>query len=350
MTENSSRLLWRNPAFTQKEKEMPYGVSFSQGKETFMKKTFWIIDGSSMLTTAYYATIPKQLLYAKEEKDYSQLMHTHDGLYTNAVVAMLRTVLNLIRDYQPAYLAFAFDRSRNTFRRKLYPEYKSTRSETPEPLKEQYGTMTHILQILGFQVYGSEDYEADDYAGSLAEHFWQEADEVIAYTKDMDYLQLVDDSKGISVWMPGKGRNPVPKSYQKKQIVEEYGLRNGKQVIDYKALAGDSSDHIPGVKGIGEKAAVPLLAHYPTIEDLYAAMEEKGPGIEEEWKAWGLRKGTYRKLEQDRENAYLSKKLATIRTDLQIMQPLEAHCCRIDPEDLRAVIRSYGFQSLQSYL
>lgn len=336
---------------------------------------FLIIDGSSMLSSSYYGNLPKQVLFAKTEeeraKHYSKIMHAPDGTYTNGVFTMLRTVLKIIKNQKPEHIAFVFDKTRDTFRRELYADYKGTRGETPMPLKQQFVLAEELFQAMGFQVYYSDRYEADDFAGSLAEKFWQQ-DSIVLMTKDADYLQLVSDEKNIRAWMVQVSQDKTDKLFSSYQIDKtlsnlpdkvfeftesyiqgEYGLASGKMIIDWKALAGDSSDNIPGVKGISDKSSVPLLNEYRTVENLYSALEEEGPEIENFWKEYlGLRKGSYKKLTAAgaKENALLSKQLATIKKDIPISEVLEDFNCKPDKNGFQKIIERFGFQSLKDEL
>lgn len=336
---------------------------------------FLIIDGSSMLSSSYYGNLPKQILFAKTEeeraKHYDKIMHAPDGTYTNGIFTMLRTILKILKNQKPDHIAFVFDKTRNTFRRELYADYKGTRGETPVPLKQQFILAEEMLQEMGFPVFFSDEYEADDFAGSITEKFWQQ-DAIVLMTKDADYLQLVSDERNVRAWMVQVSQEKADKLFTAYQIDKErsclpdkvfefteayikgeYGLSTGKMVIDWKALAGDSSDNIPGVKGISGKSAVPLLNEYRTIEDLYSALEEEGPEIENFWKEYlGLRKGSYKKLmaEGAKENAFLSKQLATIKTDIPITGKIDNFVCIPNRDEFKKIIERFDFQSLKNEL
>lgn len=133
------------------------------------ERKFVIVDGSSLLSTCYYAVLPRESMFAKtdeeKEKHYGKILHASDGTYTNGIMGVLKAVASLLKKQQPAYMAFVFDKTRDTFRRELYPDYKGTRSRTPEPLKQQFVLMERILEEAGFKVLYSGRYEADDYAG-----------------------------------------------------------------------------------------------------------------------------------------------------------------------------------------
>lgn len=336
---------------------------------------FLIIDGSSMLSSSYYGNLPKQILFAKTEeeraKHYDKIMHAPDGTYTNGIFTMLRTVLKILKNQKPDHIAFVFDKTRNTFRRELYADYKGTRGETPAPLKQQFILAEEMFQEMGFPVFFSDEYEADDFAGSIAEKFWQQ-DAIVLMTKDADYLQLVSDERNVRAWMVQVSQEKADKLFAAYQVDKErtnlpdkvfefteayiegeYGLSSGNMVVDWKALAGDSSDNIPGVKGISDKSAVPLLNEYQTVEGLYEALEEEGTSIEDFWKeSLGLRKGSYKKLTAPgaKEAALLSKQLATIRRDIPIAAELSDFKCCPDRNGFLKIVERFGFQSLKDEL
>ena len=336
---------------------------------------FLIIDGSSMLSSSYYGNLPKQILFAKTEeeraKHYDKIMHAPDGTYTNGIFTMLRTVLKILKTQNPDHIAFVFDKTRNTFRRELYADYKGTRGETPAPLKQQFALAEEMFQEMGFPVFFSDQYEADDFAGSITEKFWQQ-DSIVLMTKDVDYLQLVSDERNVRAWMVQVSQEKADKLFAAYQVDKkrtnlpdkvfeftetyiqgEYGLSSGNMVIDWKALAGDSSDNIPGVKGISDKSSIPLLNEYKTVEALYEALEEEGSGIEDFWKEFlGLRKGSYKKLTAPgaKESALLSKQLATIRRDIPIAAELSDFKCIPNREGFLKIVERFGFQSLKDEL
>lgn len=336
---------------------------------------FLIIDGSSMLSSSYYGNLPKQILFAKTEeeraKHYDKIIHAPDGTYTNGIFTMLRTVLKILKNQKPDHIAFVFDKTRNTFRRELYADYKGTRGETPAPLKQQFILAEEMFQEMGFPVFFSDEYEADDFAGSIAEKFWQQ-DAIVLMTKDADYLQLVSDERNVRAWMVQVSQEKADKLFAAYQVDKErtnlpdkvfefteayiegeYGLSSGNMVVDWKALAGDSSDNIPGVKGISDKSAVPLLNEYQTVEGLYEALEEEGTSIEDFWKeSLGLRKGSYKKLTAPgaKKSALLSKQLATIRRDIPIAAVLSDFKCIPNREGFLKIVERFGFQSLKDEL
>ena len=263
-----------------------------------------IIDGSSLLSTSFYATATAYLMAktdADKEKALTRLMKTSDGRYTNGVFPFMRTLLSLIKKNQPTHLAVVWDVSRQTFRQEIAGgTYKGTRKATPHPLKEQFISTQNLLQGIVPQFLSEKDdeevYEADDFAGSLAKRFQSEIP-VFLHTKDEDYLQLVDTN--TRVWL---GSSKADKMFEDLGLNrQEFNVPDGffeftlstlkdikglepYQIVEYKALCGDTSDNIPGVKGVGEKAVIPLLQEYGTIEAIYETIENLNAKEEKELK------------------------------------------------------------------
>lgn len=269
-----------------------------------MTEKLLIIDGSSLLSTSFYATATAYLMAKTDEdkeKALEMLMKTSDGRYTNGVFPFMRTLLSLIKKNQPTHLAVVWDVSRQTFRQEIAGgTYKGTRKATPHPLKEQFISTQNLLQgIIPQFLSGRDDeevYEADDFAGSLAKRFQTEIP-VFLHTKDEDYLQLVDSN--TRVWL---GSSKADKMFEDLNLNrQEFNVPDGffeftlstlkdikglepYQIVEYKALCGDTSDNIPGVKGVGEKAVIPLLQEYGTIEAIYETIENLSAKEEKELK------------------------------------------------------------------
>ena len=269
-----------------------------------MSDKLLIIDGSSLLSTSFYATATAYLMAKTDEdkeKALERLMKTSDGRYTNGVFPFMRTLLSLIKKNQPTHLAVVWDVSRQTFRQEIAGgTYKGTRKATPHPLKEQFISTQNLLQgIIPQFLSGRDDeevYEADDFAGSLAKRFQTEIP-VFLHTKDEDYLQLVDSN--TRVWL---GSSKADKMFEDLNLNrQEFNVPDGffeftlstlkdikglepYQIVEYKALCGDTSDNIPGVKGVGEKAVIPLLQEYGTIEAIYETIENLSAKEEKELK------------------------------------------------------------------
>lgn len=342
------------------------------------KEKFILIDGSSMLVTNYYGNLPKAIMFekdpAKKEKLYSQIMHNAKGQYTNAMFGMMRTILKIIDEQKPTHIMFAFDMTRDTFRREMYSEYKANRGDTPEPLGEQFENMEDMLRQMGFQVLCDENYEADDIVGSVAGKYEKDIPTYII-TKDHDYLQLVSDY--TRVWLiqtkqetatdlinkygaeygwnaklaaiPDKAFEVTPKL-----CLSEYGVRPD-QIPDLKGIQGDPSDNIPGVKGVSS-AAMPLLAEYDTVEGIYEAIdacadEKEQKELAKKWKEeLGISRSPLKALIEYRDLAILSKDLARIRKDYPFAKTLDDFELNIDKNKSKEQFEKYGFKSLMEKL
>ncbi len=253
-----------------------------------MKKKLYVIDGHALCYRAYFAFIRNPLVNSK-------------GQNTSAIFGFTRMLLKLIADQKPDYLVVAFDPPKKSFRFGLYPEYKATRQKMPDDLRSQIVEIKHMLSTLGIKVIEQADFEADDILGTLASKYASGSLEVVLVTGDKDAYQLV--GKGVTIYANKKGITEF-ELYDAKEIKEKLGL-DPDQVIDYMALVGDTSDNIPGVFGVGEKTALKLIAEYKTLDNLFKHLDDV--------------KGKLREtLEKNREMAYLSKDLVTIRTNLPV--------------------------------
>lgn len=266
-----------------------------------MENRLLIIDGSSLLSTSYYGNLPKEAMYAKtdEEKEvaFAKILQTSDGIYTNGIYGFMKALKKLIERQKPTHLAVAFDLSRETtFRKQMFSEYKGTRKKTPTPLSQQFKLTQEVLEYIGVPLFKSYEFEADDYAGSIGRKF---EDEIPVYmlSKDEDYLQLI--SHNTRIWMPTSKSDELfaelglnKKDFNIPDNTFEYTLTSlmdikclePYQIVEYKALCGDSSDNIPGVKGVGEKAVLPLLKEYGNIETIYEIIENLDAKEEKELK------------------------------------------------------------------
>ena len=334
-------------------------------------KTLVLIDGSSLLSSCYYGTLPNEIRFEKDPERqkafYPKILHDANGRYTNGMYAMLKIIRKIIEKQAPTHIAFAFDKSRDTFRRKLYPEYKAQRKPTPEPLREQFIQMEELLKEIGFQVVISDKYEADDLLGSLAERYKKEIP-VHLLTKDKDYLQLVDGS--VRLWLLEKDQETADalneaysgtygyvKGFVPDKCFEvtpdkclgQFGVRP-EQIPDLKGLQGDTSDNIPGVKGV-MAPAIPLLEEYGTIENLYEVIDGCSGKAEEKelntfWKELGITRSPLNALRKGKESAFLSKKLATIVKTIEMPGTLDDYVLNINNKKKRDLYLSYGFKSL----
>ncbi|MDD7363318.1 MAG: DNA polymerase I [Peptoniphilus sp.] len=282
--------------------------------------TILIIDGSSLFFRAFYA-LP--------------LLKTKRGLYTNAVYGFVSMMENAVDLIDPEYLLVCFDQKGRTFRNDLYEEYKGTRQKTPSELDQQWPYLMKILESMRIKTVDSPDYEADDLAGTVAKLGKRENKKVYLLTGDRDYFQLIEDD--VRVLMTKKGITNM-EIYDAERIREEYEL-TPEQLIDLKGLMGDSSDNIPGVPGIGEKTGIKLLKEFETLEGVYDHIDEVS--------------GKKRKenLEEFRQQAFLSKKLGTIVTDMPLDFGIEDLKRKpYDLDTLRDLYAKYEFFTLMKRL
>jgi len=210
-----------------------------------------LIDGNNIVFRAYYAF-------------QNQRLKTSAGQPTGALYGFLRMMLKMLKDRQPDLVAVAFDTSRDTFRRRLYPEYKAKRKPTPPDLLEQLPLAHKAVAALNIKILTRDDYEADDLLGSAAKSL-AKSHKVTVVTGDRDLLQLIDDN--VLVELCQKGVSDT-REIDAAEFNKEYGF-DPVGIIELKALMGDSSDNIPGVKGIGEKKGMALIQQFKTIENLY---------------------------------------------------------------------------------
>lgn len=330
---------------------------------------FIVIDGSSLMCTAYYGNLPNEIKYAKTEEEkeahYDLIAQTSTGIYTNGIKSFLNTLFNLI-DYQnPSHIAICFDQSRETtFRRLMYPEYKAQRTPTPEPLQKQMINIRTFLKAIGVPVLMSAEYEADDYAGSLCKTFEGRDMPVRFFTKDRDYLQLVSPyTKGWMMTHSEEKHTQLSEKYgyqthvpfgcyefDENTVLLEYGL-NPSQVTDWKGISGDTSDNLPGIKGVADKSAIPLLKHYGTLDSVVRAvsdMEEQGKTdlLKSFWKAGlGISRPPVDLFIREKDTGLLCKELATLKTDLDVGE-LEDYETNIDYEKALTLARKLELDDL----
>lgn len=253
-----------------------------------MEKRFIIIDGSSLMYRAFFA-LP--------------LLTSSEGIYTNAIMGFANMLGKILTDYEPEFVAVAFDKSRKTFRTDMYGEYKGQRAKTPDELKSQIPLLQEFLEALGIAFIEKDNYEADDIIGTLAKKSAAEGYEALIVTGDKDALQLI--APQVKVMLTKRGIMDM-QIFDEAAFKEKYAGLEPQKLIDIKALMGDSSDNIPGVPGIGEKTALKLLAQFGDLENLLANIENvSGKKLKE-------------KLELNQDLARLSYKLATIYCDVDV--------------------------------
>ena len=247
-----------------------------------------LVDGNNLLFRSYYATAYN-----------GNFMHNSKSFPTNALFGFANMMNKIINEEKPTYIMVAFDKGK-TFRHKKYENYKAGRIETPNELKAQIPYSRELLKGMGIKYYEVDDYEADDIIGTFARFCDQSPNcQATIISSDHDLLQLITPSVHMKML---KSKDFV--RYTKTSFMDEYGIEPIK-IIDLKALSGDASDNIPGVKGIGEKTAIKLLQDYQTLDGIYANLDSLSPKMRE-------------KLINDKANAYMSYELATICTHVPI--------------------------------
>jgi len=251
------------------------------------------LDGNSIINRAFYGI---------------RVLSNKNGVFTNAIYGFMNILLKLIDTNSPDLIIAAFDLKAPTFRHKIYDKYKAGRKPMPDELAMQIPIMKEMLKNYGCIVLEKEGYEADDILGTIAKKCNENGDSCVIATGDRDSLQLVSQSVTVQLAATKAGA-PEVRIYDIQKIKEEYGV-SPEQMIEIKALQGDSSDNIPGVQGVGPKTAGDLIQKYGSIENLYDNIEEKE-----------IRENLKNKLINDKENAFLSKTLGTINCDVPIEIP-----------------------------
>ena len=280
-------------------------------------KTLLLIDAYAMIYRAYYAFIRAPRMNSRGEN-------------TSAIFGFVVTLEDLIKRVKPTHMAVAFDPAGPTFRHEVYEQYKAQRQETPEDIRWAVPRIKQLLEAMNIPVLDVPGYEADDVIGTLAHKAEKEDFEVYMATPDKDYGQLVTDK----VWMYRPRHTGGFEKLGPQEVCEKYGLTHQSQVIDLLGLMGDSSDNIPGCKGVGEKTAVQLLQQFGSIENLLANTDQ-------------LKGALQRKVQEQVEDIRFSYFLATIKTDVPIDFDAQSLVCQEKNWDkLAPLYRELEFNSL----
>ena len=280
-----------------------------------MADKFLVIDGSSLIHRAFFALPP---------------LMTKQGIHTGAVYGLCNMLLKLLDEVKPRYMAVAFDKSRKTFRSKLYAEYKAQRKPTPSELSEQFPLAMKVLGALGISTLELDDYEADDIIGTFAVHAPQDV-EVIIVTGDRDELQLVD--KRTRVFYTKRGITDI-QVFDEAEFAANYEGLVPAQLIELKGLMGDTSDNIPGVPGVGPKTALKLIKEYGNVETVLQNIEKIAG------------KALKAKLEANKESALLSKQLATICTAAPVDTAMQHYELAPLKEEARTLLQDLEFRNM----
>ncbi|SHJ00020.1 DNA polymerase I [Lutispora thermophila] len=281
------------------------------------KDVIIIIDGNSLMHRAFYALPP---------------LTNKDGLHTNVIFGFVNMINKLIELYKPKYIAIAFDRKEPTFRHKEYAEYKAKRLKMSEDMAEQIPYLKKVIDAMNIKRLELEGYEADDIIGTLSKMSDRENIKTLIVTGDRDAFQLITDN--VHVLMTKKGISEM-EEYDRDKLLERYSI-SPEQVIDLKGLMGDASDNIPGIPGVGEKTALELLKQFGTIENILENTDN-------------IKKNKIREnVENNRDMALLSKRLATIITDA----PLDVHIkdCEYEEPDYESLAQLYEMLEFKSFL
>ncbi|MFZ4855154.1 MAG: DNA polymerase I [Desulfuromonadaceae bacterium] len=275
------------------------------------KETLYLIDGSSYIYRAYFAI---------------RHLSSPSGHPTNAIYGFIQMLLKLLKDHNPKHVAVVFDAGRTTFRTEMYPEYKANRAAMPDDLRQQMGPIREVVRAFNIPALELQGYEADDIIGALAGRFSAQGGNVVVVTGDKDLMQIVTDRVTLLDTMKGKESGIA-------DVIERFGV-GPELVIDILGLAGDSSDNIPGVPGIGEKTATKLILEFGSLDRLLEHADEvKGKNGE--------------RLREFRDQALLSRRLATIECNVPLDVDIETLTAREpDQEALNQFFKKFGFTSL----
>ncbi len=283
-----------------------------------MPKKLLLIDAYALIYRAYFAFINRPI-------------RTSKGLNTSAIYGFTKSLLDALKKIEPTHFAVAFDLSGPTFRTELYPEYKANRQETPEDIRIAIPIIKRLLEVMNIPIVELKGYEADDIIGTIATQADPLGYEVYMMTPDKDYGQLL--SPNVKIIKPGRGGNEM-ETITTDAFCANYKINNPSQFIDILALWGDTSDNVPGVKGIGEKTAADLISKFGSIDNILNNTDK-------------LSKAQKTNIEATREQLLLSRTLVTIKTDLQLNLDLD-NFIRKEPKtsEFKNILEELEFRSL----
>ena len=293
------------------------------------RKKFLLVDGHALIYRSFFA-FPKSFTRS-------------DGQMINAVYGFSRILLTAIRNLDPFYMAVTFDHPSPTNRAKDFEFYKINRPTMPEELQPQIAIIREVVEALNIPQFQLEGYEADDLIGTINTRV-EERDKTlltIILTGDQDMYQLVDND--THVYLPGRGKGQEDTEYDEELVKKKIGVQPD-QVIELKGLMGDSSDNIPGVKGVGPKTAIALIEKFASVDGVYEALDKQtadpifSPSL-------------IKKLNSDRKNAFLSRELATIIKNAPVQFNLEdCAVTQYNKEKVVTLFQSLNFKSLLNFL
>ena len=284
-----------------------------------------LIDGNSIMNRAFYGIMG------------SKMLTTKDGKYTNAIYGFLAILFNIIDDLKPEYMAVAFDVKGKLKRKELFEGYKANRHGMPEELAEQMPVIKDVLRAMNIDILEKEGYEGDDILGTLAKFGEKKGLEVTILSGDRDTFQLASDNITIRIPRTKAGKTET-ENYNREKIIEEYGIEP-KQLIEVKALQGDTSDNIPGVPGIGPKTALSLIQKYHSVKELYEKIEKGKDDLKGKQKE---------NIIANKEMAELSRTLGQIDTKVPLDQKLED--LKVEEWDRPKVLELFEELRFQRYI
>lgn len=280
---------------------------------------FFLIDGMSLVFRAYHALSRSNLT-------------SRDGEPTGAIFGFANTITSLIDKYNPKFITVVFDTAAPTFRHEMYEQYKANRVEFPEDLIPQLKNIKQLIELIGIKQIEMDGFEADDIIATMTTLTSKEAIDSYCLTSDKDYFQLVN--KHTKILRPTRDSNGL-EIVDYEQVMDKFGVKPD-QVIDVQALMGDSVDNIPGVKGIGEKTAIPLIVEFGSIENLYENLDKVSS------------KSVRDKLENNKKEAFLSKELVTLKRDMKIEFKIEDYKSKdTNFDELDKLFENLGFRTLR---
>jgi len=283
--------------------------------------SFMLVDGMALLFRAFYATAVT-----------GQFMINSKGMPTNAVQGFLKHMLTAVNHFSPSHVAVCWDMGSKTFRNELFPEYKANRSAAPVEMIPQFDLVKEVVEAFDIPNIGLSGFEADDCIGTIAKASHSHS-QVSILTGDQDMLQLIEDRISVILLRKGFGNYEV---HDSDSFFTWKGI-SPTQMVDLKALMGDTADNYPGVKGIGEKTALKLLIEYGTIEGILENLEN-------------LTKTQRAKIEDALDMLHLSRSLAAIKCDVPIACPLETSVFRYDKERVSKMAEIHELKGLQRLL
>ncbi|WP_449536672.1 5'-3' exonuclease [Ferdinandcohnia sp. Marseille-Q9671] len=286
-----------------------------------MRNQVMLIDGMALLFRSFYATAMS-----------GYFMVNSKGIPTNGIHGFVKHMMTAINTYKPSHVVCCWDMGSSTFRNEIYQDYKGNRGAPPEELIPQFDLVKDVVESFDIPNVGLSGYEADDCIGTLARQYSKDT-HVIILTGDQDILQLLDENITVLIMKKGIGNYA---EYSSASFLEEKGIRP-QQMVDLKALMGDTSDNYPGVRGIGEKTALKLLQQFETIEGIIENVEN-------------LTNAQKTKIKEDLEMLHLSRKLARIHCEVPISCSLDEACIQINPDKVYEKFKELEFKGLDQFI